>query len=237
MLSIIRTAVLDFLLFLLLCVPLGNTRAADPEPPLLLEQRIPLTDVSGRIDHMTVDLRRQRLFVAESGNGTIDIIDLAMGKAIHRIDGLREPQGIAYAAKADMLAVASSPLVAARVWMTASRTAHRVITADGKRWVLRLPILIQVSPACPACRPMCESRCRRPYQRMLQWSMQAPVRSRFLAGLPVAWRRRAVLYSMRQIKLDWRSLNGLTEAEEAVHEVGAAHAPVCIRHSFRRLAE
>jgi hypothetical protein len=108
MLSVLRTAGLDFLLFLLFCVPLGNTRAADPEPPLLLEQRIPLAEVSGRIDHMAVDLRRQRLFVAELGNGTIDIIDLTTGKAIHRIEGLREPQGIAYAAKADMLAVASA---------------------------------------------------------------------------------------------------------------------------------
>ena len=108
MLSVIRTAVLDFLLLLLSLVPFGNTRAADLEPPLLLEQRIPLTDVSGRIDHMAVDLRRQRLFVAELGNGTIDIIDLTTGKVIHRIDGLREPQGIAYVAKADMLAVASA---------------------------------------------------------------------------------------------------------------------------------
>jgi hypothetical protein len=68
MLSVLRTAGHDFLLFLLFCVPLGNTRAADPEPPLLLEQRIPLAGVSGRIDHMAVDLRRQRLFVAELGN-------------------------------------------------------------------------------------------------------------------------------------------------------------------------
>src|SRR5512133_3171678 len=107
MLSVLRTAGLDFLLFLLFLAPLSNTRAADPEPSLLLEQRIPLAEVSGRIDHMAVNLRRQRLFVAELGNGTIDIIDLTTGKAIHRIDGLREPQGIGYAAKADMFAVAS----------------------------------------------------------------------------------------------------------------------------------
>jgi hypothetical protein len=31
---------------------------------------------------------------------------------------------------------------------------------------------------------------------------------------------------MRQIKLDRRSFNGLTEAEKAVHQVGTAHAPV-----------
>jgi DNA-binding beta-propeller fold protein YncE len=108
MLSVLRTAVLDFLLLVLFCASLGNTRAADPDPPLLLERRIPLADVSGRIDHMAVDLRRQRLFVAELGNGTIDVIDLTTGKTIHRINGLREPQGIGYAAKADMFAVASA---------------------------------------------------------------------------------------------------------------------------------
>jgi hypothetical protein len=32
--------------------------------PLQLEAKIPLGAVRGRIDHMTVDLKRQRLFVA-----------------------------------------------------------------------------------------------------------------------------------------------------------------------------
>src|SRR5512132_3747987 len=86
MLSVFRTAVLDFLLLVLFCAPLGNTRAADPDPPLLLERRIPLADVSGRIDHMAVDLRRQRLFVAELGNGTIDVIDLTTGKTDQRFE-------------------------------------------------------------------------------------------------------------------------------------------------------
>ena len=86
----------------------GKVQAADPGPPLVLERTIPLTGVSGRIDHMAVDLRRGRLFVAELGNGTVDVVDLAAGKAIHRIAGLREPQGVGYSPQADVIAVASA---------------------------------------------------------------------------------------------------------------------------------
>ena len=75
---------------------------------LVLERTIPLTDVSGRIDHMALDPRRMRLMVAELGNGSVDVIDLAAGKAVHRIVGLREPQGIGYVSKSDLLAVASA---------------------------------------------------------------------------------------------------------------------------------
>jgi hypothetical protein len=44
----------------------GNTDAQAPAPfPLQLEAKIPLGDVRGRIDHMAVDLLRQRLLVSE----------------------------------------------------------------------------------------------------------------------------------------------------------------------------
>src|SRR3954451_4317784 len=72
--------------------------AGETQAPLVLERTIPLANVSGRIDHMAVDLRRGRLFVAELGNNTVDVVDLAAGHAIHRIDGLRGPQGGGYSA-------------------------------------------------------------------------------------------------------------------------------------------
>jgi DNA-binding beta-propeller fold protein YncE len=81
---------------------------AQSAAPLDIERTIPLKHVSGRIDHMAVDLGRKRLFVAELGNGTVDVIDLAAGTVIHRIDGLKEPQGIGYAPGADVLAVANA---------------------------------------------------------------------------------------------------------------------------------
>jgi len=70
--------------------------AAEPISPLVLETIIPLPNVKGRIDHLAIDLVRQRLFVAEFGNNTLDVIDLATQKLVHRITGLNEPQGVAY---------------------------------------------------------------------------------------------------------------------------------------------
>lgn len=86
----------------------GELRAAEPGPPLVLERTIPLPGVSGRIDHMAADLRRGRLLVAELGNGTVEAVDLATGKVVHRISGLKEPQGVGYAPREDLIAVASA---------------------------------------------------------------------------------------------------------------------------------
>src|SRR4051812_6629926 len=86
-------------------------------PPLVLEAKIPLGDVSGRIDHLAIDTKRQRLFVAELGNNSLGIVDLAAGKVLRRISGLSEPQGVAYVPFADSVFVANA--------------------GDGSVWVLR----------------------------------------------------------------------------------------------------
>ena len=103
----VQRAALCCLLALSWTLP-GKAQAADPGPPLVLERTIPLPGVSGRIDHLAVDLRRERLFVAELGNGTVDVLDLAAGKVLRRIEGLKEPQGVGYSPQADVIAVASA---------------------------------------------------------------------------------------------------------------------------------
>ena len=82
--------------------------AADQVPRLVLEKAIPLDDVSGRIDHVAVDLKRDHLAVAELGNDTVDLIDLSTARVVHRIGGLHKPQGIAFVPSADLLAVANA---------------------------------------------------------------------------------------------------------------------------------
>ena len=74
---------------------------------LELERTIALPNVSGRIDHLAVDVPHRRLFVAELGNGSVDRIDLASGET-RRIKGLKEPQGLAYLPDRDELVVASA---------------------------------------------------------------------------------------------------------------------------------
>ncbi|WP_414473917.1 hypothetical protein [Microvirga sp. M2] len=76
--------------------------------PLRLEAKIPLGDVKGRIDHMAIDLARQRLFVAEFGNDSVGIVDLNGSRVSGRIRGLKEPQGVGYVPSSDTLYVASA---------------------------------------------------------------------------------------------------------------------------------
>ena len=76
--------------------------------PLVLEAKIPLGPVSGRIDHLGIDLKRQRLFVAELGNNSLGVVDLAAGKVLRRIANFSEPQGVAYVPFADSVFVANA---------------------------------------------------------------------------------------------------------------------------------
>ena len=85
----------------------GESKAQAPEP-LVPETKIALGDVSGRIDHLAVDLARQRLFVAELGNDSVGVVDLQTKKVVQRIKGLREPQGVGYVAETDTLYVANA---------------------------------------------------------------------------------------------------------------------------------
>jgi DNA-binding beta-propeller fold protein YncE len=78
------------------------------EPPLVLEAKIPLGAVKGRIDHLAIDRARHRLFIAELGNDSIGVIDLEANKVSHRINDLKEPQGVGYLPRADMLYVANA---------------------------------------------------------------------------------------------------------------------------------
>jgi hypothetical protein len=102
-----RPRLIVILVAVALCVS-GVGPSAEPAASLVVERTIALKGVSGRIDHLAIDLGRKRLFVAELGNHTADVIDLATGSVIRRIEGLKEPQGLAYAPAADVLAVASA---------------------------------------------------------------------------------------------------------------------------------
>src|SRR5262245_48731317 len=99
---------------------LASTSAIFGQPatsPLLqLEAKVPLGAVSGRIDHMAVDLERHRLFVAELGNDSVGVVDLNAQKVVYRISGLKEPQGVAYVGTNDSLNVANGGDGSVRVY-------------------------------------------------------------------------------------------------------------------------
>src|SRR5436309_15608876 len=74
---------------------------------LRLVQTIALPNVEGRIDHLAVDVKSQRLFLAALGNNTLEVIDLKAGKVIHSVKRLREPQGVAFIPEANAVYVAN----------------------------------------------------------------------------------------------------------------------------------
>jgi YVTN family beta-propeller protein len=98
--------------------------------PLQLESKIPLGDVRGRIDHMAIDLPRQRLFVAELGNDSVGIVDLKNRKLIHTIGGLSEPQGVGYVLSMETLYVANARDGSVRAFLGADYAAAGKIDLD-----------------------------------------------------------------------------------------------------------
>lgn len=66
-----------------------------------------MPDVQGRIDHLSIDAKGERLFVAALGNNTLEVIDLKAGKRTKSIGQLKQPQGIRYVSETDRLYVAN----------------------------------------------------------------------------------------------------------------------------------
>ena len=78
--------------------------AAESEA-LVLVKTIPLKGVAGKLDHLAVDSKGERLFVANKPNNTLDIVDLKTGKVILQIVDQGKASGVAYAADLDMIYV------------------------------------------------------------------------------------------------------------------------------------
>lgn len=93
--------------FILILSFAARIARAQQNAPLRLIQTIPLPNVHGRIDHFDVDLKGQRLFMSALGNNTLEVFDLRSNQVIDTIRGLREPQGVTYAAKSDRIFVAN----------------------------------------------------------------------------------------------------------------------------------
>ena len=104
---ILSSLTTTLLVFSMLFVPSVELTGQQSEG-LTLETQIPLANVRGRIDHFSVDVRGQRLFVAAVENHTLEIIDLKSGQPVHTIPDLAEPQGVFYDSSTKRLFVACS---------------------------------------------------------------------------------------------------------------------------------
>jgi len=97
---------LGVLVFLGLNIFVANSQGQEAHS-FKLVQTIPMPGVKGRIDHMDVDVKGQRLFVAGLENGSLEVVDLRAGKWLKSIPGFQNPQGIAYVTSLNKLFVAS----------------------------------------------------------------------------------------------------------------------------------
>src|SRR5262252_5885988 len=88
-----------------LMAPVGGQVCA--QGALVLDDKIQLGEVRGRIDHMAFDLGRRRLFVAELENDSVAVVDVMARKVLHVIAGMKGPQGLGYAPATDTLYAAN----------------------------------------------------------------------------------------------------------------------------------
>jgi YVTN family beta-propeller protein len=95
----------SLLSLLLLCLAFGCAAQKHETSALHQAGKIQLPGVEGRIDHLAIDTKDRRLFVAALENNTIEVIDLRTNKRVGEIQGLQEPQGVVYVPETGRLIV------------------------------------------------------------------------------------------------------------------------------------
>jgi DNA-binding beta-propeller fold protein YncE len=88
---------------LLKLLVLSGAALGQEAPALSPKEPIHLTKVEGRMDHLGIDVKGQRLFATAFDNHTLEVIDLRTGRQLHTIQGLDEPQGAFYDAATNRL--------------------------------------------------------------------------------------------------------------------------------------
>jgi hypothetical protein len=98
---------------------------------LVLEKKIALPGVEGRIDHFSMDVPNQRLFVAALENGSVEVLDVGRGERAAEIKGLEEPQGVYYDLKTGSLYVATGGDGKLRIYDGRSLTVRETLGFGG----------------------------------------------------------------------------------------------------------
>src|SRR6516225_941134 len=76
---------------------------AEERQPLKRVGTIQLKGASGPLDHLLVDAKHTRLFVANQSNDTLDVVDLKTNKLVKQIPGQKAIHGIAYVPDLDRI--------------------------------------------------------------------------------------------------------------------------------------
>jgi DNA-binding beta-propeller fold protein YncE len=89
---------------------------AQPAAPLTLARTIALKPITGKFDHLAYDAAGSRLFVAATGNHSVEVVNTASGAVVESIGGLGKPHGLAWVASTGGLYVADGSLAELRVY-------------------------------------------------------------------------------------------------------------------------
>lgn len=81
----------------------GESSVRAQSATLELIQTIPLQGGSGRFDHLALDAKGRRLFIANLSNNSLDIVDLQTGKLARQIPNQHKIQGVAYVPDLDRI--------------------------------------------------------------------------------------------------------------------------------------
>src|SRR5579862_5416971 len=102
----LRLACAALQLLVLPCLAMGQTAPPEKAPVLTFAGSIPLADVNGRMDHMSVDVTGQRMFAAAFDNHTLEVIDVKTGKQLKSLP-FDNPQNSYYVPSVNRLFVSS----------------------------------------------------------------------------------------------------------------------------------
>jgi DNA-binding beta-propeller fold protein YncE len=104
-------------ILILLCLLVSSIEShAQPSVPLILNRTIPLAGITGRFDHLAIDVAGNRLFIAATSNHSVEVIDLKTDKIEQSITVLGKPHGLAWVASTGSLYVADGALGELRVY-------------------------------------------------------------------------------------------------------------------------
>jgi DNA-binding beta-propeller fold protein YncE len=84
-----------------------SVASAENDVALKLVQTIPLPEVDGRIDHLSIDVKGRRAFLAALARNTVEVVDLKTGQVIQTLPGFAKPQGVCFVADLNKLFVAT----------------------------------------------------------------------------------------------------------------------------------
>src|SRR5229473_5483192 len=121
-----RTSALLFWFVVLAC----SMAAGQESTVLTAESPIMLAKVEGRMDHLSIDLKGQRLFVTAFTNHTLEVLDLKTRRQVHTIPDLDEPQGAFYDPATNRLFVACGGDGTVKIFDGATFQLLQTVTLD-----------------------------------------------------------------------------------------------------------